>query len=131
MSRMQSLAEIVSGEPQAKPAYYKGIRFRSKLEARFARHLDALGEEWVYEPRIYGPRGRGYLPDFELVGTTWPTFIELKPTRKKAIAAQEKVAVIWEECPTALLIIAAEEGFTYYRAYRGGRWDAWTEKWSA
>lgn len=45
---------------------YKGYRFRSRLEARWAVFLDALNEEWQYEPEGYDlPSGR-YLPDFWL-----------------------------------------------------------------
>ena len=59
---------------RAKPTLYKGIRFRSRLEARWAIFLDALDVEWVYEPAVEGVQG--YLPDFQ-VGDTW--FIEVKP----------------------------------------------------
>lgn len=46
---------------------YKGYRFRSRLEARWAVFFDALGVIWEYEPQGYdlGPRGF-YLPDFWL-----------------------------------------------------------------
>lgn len=47
--------------------YYKGFRFRSRLEARWAICLDFLGWEWEYEPEGYEfSDGTRYLPDFRL-----------------------------------------------------------------
>lgn len=44
---------------------YKGYRFRSRLEARWAVFFDALGIEWEYEPEGYDLGEAGwYLPDF-------------------------------------------------------------------
>ena len=46
---------------------YKGYRFRSRLEARWAVFFDALGIEWEYEPEGYDLGDAGwYLPDFWL-----------------------------------------------------------------
>lgn len=46
---------------------YKGYRFRSRLEARWAVFFDALGVEWEYEPEGFNlPSGRKYLPDFRV-----------------------------------------------------------------
>lgn len=36
---------------QAIETSYKGCRFRSRLEARYAVFFDALGIEWQYEPQ--------------------------------------------------------------------------------
>jgi hypothetical protein len=49
---------------------YRGYRFRSRLEARWAVVFDRLGVEWKYETQGYliGPLGRPYLPDFQLPG---------------------------------------------------------------
>lgn len=48
------------------PTEYNGIRFRSKLEADWARCFDAIGLEWQYEPvgRFFGDTF--YLVDFWL-----------------------------------------------------------------
>lgn len=44
---------------------YKGYRFRSRLEARWAVFFDALGIEWEYEPQGFDLGGGvRYLPDF-------------------------------------------------------------------
>lgn len=46
---------------------YKGYKFRSRLEARWAIFFDFLGLEWEYEPEGYQfDDGTKYLPDFYL-----------------------------------------------------------------
>jgi len=46
---------------------YKGYRFRSRLEARWAVFFDACGVRWEYEPEGYMlDNGLSYLPDFLL-----------------------------------------------------------------
>ena len=45
------------------PVAYRGIRFRSKLEARWAVFFDLCGAEWEYEPDVSVP-GVYYQPDF-------------------------------------------------------------------
>lgn len=43
---------------------YKGYRFRSRLEARWAVFFDQLGIRWEYERQGYDLGGVRYLPDF-------------------------------------------------------------------
>lgn len=51
---------------------YKGYRFRSRLEAKWAVFFDACGVEWEYEPEGYDlGDGIRYLPDFLLHGVTF------------------------------------------------------------
>lgn len=59
---------------------YKGYRFRSRLEARWAVFFDKVGLEWVYEPEGFDLGDAGwYLPDFRI--PEWrDTYIEVKPT---------------------------------------------------
>ena len=48
---------------------YRGYRFRSRLEARWAVFFDACGVKWEYEPEGYDlGDGLYYLPDFLLHG---------------------------------------------------------------
>ena len=50
---------------------YKGYRFRSRLEARWAVFFDACGAEWEYEPEGFDlGNGLYYLPDF-LLHNVW------------------------------------------------------------
>jgi hypothetical protein len=49
---------------------YKGYRFRSRLEARWAIFFDTLDLAWQYEPEGFELKtGARYLPDFKLLGT--------------------------------------------------------------
>lgn len=51
----------------AKETEYKGYRFRSRLEARWAVYFDACGLKWEYEKEGFNlPDGTSYLPDFWL-----------------------------------------------------------------
>lgn len=56
---------------------YKGYRFRSRLEARWAVFFDAMSMKWEYEPEgIVLPSGTNYLPDFLIEGGC---YVEVKP----------------------------------------------------
>ena len=51
---------------------YKGYRFRSRLEAKWAVFFDALGARWDYETEGYPLRnGEVYLPDFLIRDTAF------------------------------------------------------------
>ncbi|MBN6054558.1 hypothetical protein JYK22_21630, partial [Nonomuraea sp. RK-328] len=56
--------------------HYKGCRFRSRLEARWALFFDHIGARWDYEPQGFTINGRPYLPDFLLVDCG--TWVEVK-----------------------------------------------------
>ena len=59
---------------------YKGYRFRSRLEARWAVFFDALGIEWEYEIEGFElANGMRYLPDFWLPTFNGGTWCEIKP----------------------------------------------------
>ena len=45
---------------------YNGYRFRSRLEARWAVFMDAIGVKYEYEREAYDLDGLFYLPDFYL-----------------------------------------------------------------
>lgn len=56
---------------------YRGYRFRSRLEARWAVFFDAMGIEWRYEEQGFELEdGSRYLPDFYLPESN--TFFEVK-----------------------------------------------------
>ena len=60
---------------------YKGYRFRSRLEARWAVFFDAINLEWEYEPEGFElPGGERYLPDFRIGRNGRMIFAEIKPT---------------------------------------------------
>lgn len=61
---------------------YKGYRFRSRLEARWAVFFDALEIPWEYEPEGFEiSTGSRYLPDFKLLpqGEVPDIYVEIKP----------------------------------------------------
>ena len=61
---------------------YKGYRFRSRLEARWAVFFETAGYEWVYEPEGFDLGGGDYyLPDF-FVRSPYArrySYVEIKP----------------------------------------------------
>lgn len=64
--------------PRAIETVYRGYRFRSRLEARWAVFYDHLGVVWEYEKEGYDLGDVGwYLPDFWLPAQR--VWIEIKP----------------------------------------------------
>jgi hypothetical protein len=61
------------------PTTYRGIRYRSRLEARWAAFFDAIGWQHTYEPFD----GDGYIPDFLIHGDR-RLLIEIKPAASRA-----------------------------------------------
>jgi hypothetical protein len=45
---------------------WRGHRFRSRTEARWAVFLDTYGVRWEYEPESFSLGGVNYLPDFRV-----------------------------------------------------------------
>lgn len=58
------------------PTEYKGIRFRSRLEAKWAAFFDNVGWKWNYEPDDL----HGWIPDFRFgMPTSSDVYVEVKP----------------------------------------------------
>jgi hypothetical protein len=57
---------------------YKGYRFRSRVEARWAIVFDALGIQWEYEIEGFKTPSGNYLPDFRLPQQR--CWVEIKPS---------------------------------------------------
>jgi hypothetical protein len=106
---------------------YKGYRFRSRLEARWAIFLDTLGIEWQYEKEGYDLGAFGwYLPDFWL---PWDGdgrflsggyFLEIKgqaPTQEEIFKLMALAAGTGH---TALLLAGEPGKQRYYEASRRG-----------
>lgn len=62
-------------EIKAIETFYKGYRFRSRLEARWAVFFDAMGIEWRYETEGFTNGKECYLPDFFIMNR-W--YVEVK-----------------------------------------------------
>lgn len=57
---------------------YRGVLYRSRLEARWAVFFDALGIRHEYEPQGFQTTWGNYLPDFWL--PQFSAYAEVKPT---------------------------------------------------
>ena len=72
---------------KAKPIVWRGMEFRSKLEARYFNHFKKLDWDFDYEPDV--PGLIGYQPDFVLYPSkkraerfgNKPIYVEIKPIR--------------------------------------------------
>lgn len=77
---------------QAIETEYRGYKFRSRLEARWAVFFDAMGIEWKYEPEGFIAGDVPYLPDFYLPATD--TWVEVKGTDEALRADAAKLTAI-------------------------------------
>ena len=104
---------------------YNGLRFRSRLETRWAMFFDQIGIEYEYEPEGFAlTNGQRYLPDFRVVcyGTRifdpnekpFDLWIEVKgrmteeDAEKIKIFAREKPVLILSDIPQTM-----SEAFCY------------------
>jgi len=76
---------------------YNGYRFRSRLEARWAVFMDALGIEYQYEPEGFDlGDGYYYLPDFYLPETK--AWIEVKGDTPTKIDVEKMIRFAETKC---------------------------------
>lgn len=71
--------------PRGIPTLYSGVRFRSRLEARYAAWFDEVDVGWEYEPALdQADQGglSGWLPDFALTLASGLVLAECKPALK-------------------------------------------------
>lgn len=73
---------------------YKGYKFRSRLEARWAVFFDAMGYDWKYERQGYSLQDGElpYLPDFEIDrgGGGTPLYVEVKGSKDAIVKEWER-----------------------------------------
>lgn len=72
-----------NGEIAAIPTVYKGIKFKSRVEARWAVFFDLCGLRWEYEKEKLDTGYQVYIPDFhvfgrDVYGGTTKTLVEIK-----------------------------------------------------
>ncbi len=74
------------------PTTHKGVRYRSRLEAKWAAMFDLLGWRFQYEPMDLD----GWIPDFALLGKGPPVLVEVKPALEfdEATAADIERAIL-------------------------------------
>lgn len=90
--------------PRAIETRYKGYRFRSRLEARWAVFFDALGLRWEYEPEGFElPGGVRYLPDFRIRGVfgNHDVWVEIKGA-PAGVGDMQKVKLLSRTAPVVL-----------------------------
>lgn len=115
--------------------YYKGCRFRSRLEARWAVFFDTLEIRWLYEPEGFVLEdGTRYLPDFYL--PDYELWIEVKGLRneydshkidlfRKGLTYPEALLVLGDIPPIGVDVVD-----WVYRTYDGSHFDiGWNEGW--
>jgi hypothetical protein len=76
-------------EIKAIETLYKGFRFRSRLEARWAVFFDAIGIKWEYEVEGLDIDGVWYLPDFKIGNK----FVEIKPSDASLSDIEKPIAL--------------------------------------
>lgn len=82
---------------------YKGYRFRSRLEARWAVFFDAAGIRYEYEPEGFDLGEAGwYLPDFRI--PIWDAWVEIKPFRDLTADELAKILALRNAGQDVLLI---------------------------
>jgi hypothetical protein len=93
---------------------YKGIEMRSRLEAAYARWLDARRWKWTYETQAFASDLGQYFPDFRIENvhnlvedTKSHAYVEIKPTFAAidAEAVFRRMEIIWDSEPDAQLLI--------------------------
>lgn len=84
---------------------YRGYRFRSRTEARWAVCLDAAGIAWQYEAEGFVLNGVRYPPDFFL--PELKTYVEVKPTKEAAEQAAPLLLALIEASGCVCLPLVA------------------------
>ena len=82
---------------------YDGIKFRSRLEARWAAFFNEMKWEWIYEPYDLD----GWFPDFLITGRTEPLLVEVKPFTSPHKRTMQKIetALRNSDCPLDVLLV--------------------------
>ena len=110
---------------------YKGVKFRSRLEARHAVMFDALNIKWEYEIEGFQlPNGKWYLPDFFLPDVylrnvdNSGVFFEVKPSMQEA----EKSTEIFSNFDKPLVVSCGTPNLEFW-ADTEWLFEWWKEGW--
>lgn len=100
---------------------YKGLMFRSRLEARWAMFFDNMGYRWEYEPEGYIlENGSKYIPDFKVaiymprLNRTDYFYVEVKPLRNLKPQEFEKARLLVKGGDLPLLLVQGIPDFRNY-----------------
>lgn len=87
---------------------WNGVKFRSRLEARWAILLTELGVKWRYEPEGYQLESGWYVPDFYLPeGRCWLELKGVEPSDTEKRLCQDLARELDE---TVFLIVGPPDG---------------------
>jgi len=104
------------------PTVYAGVRFRSRLESRWAAFFDLVKWRWDYEPLDFN----GWIPDFVLIGAKQVTYVEVKPTYVFVPEVARKIDA--SGCTDEVLIVGAGNPIRVWGNYCGPGWlREWTD----
>lgn len=70
-----SSKKMWNAKPDKRRLGYKGTRFRTELEYKYAVWLDSYKLTWFYEPKTFQIGGNVYTPDFYI--KEWNTFVDI------------------------------------------------------
>ena len=110
---------------------YKGYRFRSRLEARWAVFFDELKIEYLYEPEGYILHDDSkYLPDFFLPNVRGGMWIEVKPAGfPEGKLAEKKLEMLCSVTDKSGMIVAGDPivniDFAEFNQSNGEYYPAW------
>lgn len=103
---------------------YKGRRFRSRLEARWAIFFDAIDIGWEYETEGFQIGDTKYLTDFKLLSfgsKAVDLFVEIKP-RKPSLEEIKKCYEVAVGTNTNMLLICGTPGLVEFSSL-GSDWN--------
>lgn len=80
-------------EIKAIETFYKGCRFRSRLEARWAVIFDSMGIEWRYETEGFTDGQECYLPDFFIKMGDFRWYVEVKSLDRPGVLDELNKAI--------------------------------------
>lgn len=85
---------------------YRGYRFRSRLEARWAVFFTSIGIEWQYEAQGFEAHGERYLPDFFL--PKHGAWVEVKGDRNAIYADRARMTCVLQAGGPLPLIVLGD-----------------------
>lgn len=103
---------------RGKPGVHRGVQMRClNSEGVFARELDSVEIEWLYEPKRFKLSWCTYLPDFYL--PEFDIWVEVKGYMSPE--AQQKINTFRRETSKTLIVVFCSE--LPYRFYQDGEQD--------
>jgi len=122
------MSEIIAIETR-----YKGFRFRSRLEARWALFFDRVGVPWSYEVNPLRINGEAYLPDFVVTVHGTEYIHEVKPEssqyniQPKSVYLAGKVSPEYEWRGSAAVSSRNLRSGIEAEALHEHSWHAWSD----